>query len=254
MGDIPYIWFRGKRMTPAVRDALLAAEQRAGFDFVVTQGGFNAGGVAASAGTHDGDALDLRTRDLDKAKIARMIEAMRWAGFAAWYRTSTAQYGVRAQGFSTPHVHAVPNGWGLPSTGAKRQADAYRAGRDGLSRNLADVGPGHTRAFVSKTRPERPDTRTELERLIDDMDEKQLRNIIRDEIDKAIDAKIGRVPHVDPMTGEVDSSKPDHAVNTSLRILEQQAARAKVTGYAVRPTVDRIEDAVKDDKPAAVEG
>ena len=156
MSSTPYIWFRGHRMTPAVRDAILAAEQRAGFTFAITQGGFNAGGVAASAGTHDGDAIDLRTWNLDKATITRMVEALRWAGFAAWYRTAGAQYGVRAQGFAVPHVHAVPNGWGLPSAGARRQVTAYRAGRDGLARNLADVGPGHVATWRSQTTPRTP--------------------------------------------------------------------------------------------------
>lgn len=190
MASQPYIWFRGKRMTPAVRDALLAAEQRAGFEFTITQGGWNAGGVAASAGTHDGDALDLRTRDLDDDQVAAMVEAMRWAGFAAWLRTTgKPRLGVRTQGFETEHVHAVPNGWGAPSAGAKRQAAKYRAGRDGLRGNRKDDGRGHTRRFVDKTRPERPDTRTEIERFLDTMDEKQLRKIIREEARTAVRAE-----------------------------------------------------------------
>lgn len=157
MASQPYIWFRGKRMTPAVRDALLAAEQRAGFKFTISQGGWNAGGVAASAGTHDGDALDLRTWDIDDDQVAAMVEAMRWAGFAAWLRTTKKpRLGVRTQGFETEHVHAVPNGWGAPSAGAKRQAAKYRAGRDGLRGNRKDDGRGHTRQFVDKTRPEKP--------------------------------------------------------------------------------------------------
>ena len=187
MPSQPYIWFRDKRMTTQVRDALLAAEQRAGFEFTITQGGFNAGGVAASAGTHDGDALDLRTRDLSDDEVATMVEAMRWAGFAAWLRTTNKpRLGVRAQGFNPGHVHAVPNGWGLPSAGAKRQAKKYREGRDGLRGNQEDAGRGHTRAFADKTWPERPDTRTEIERLLDTMDEKQLRKIIRDETRAAV--------------------------------------------------------------------
>lgn len=190
MASQPYIWFRGKRMTPTVRDALLAAEQRAGFKFTITQGGWNAGGVAASAGTHDGDALDLCTRDLTDNQVVLMVEAMRWAGFAAWLRTTKkSRLGVRAQGFETEHVHAVPNGWGMPSAGAERQADKYRAGRDGLRGNRKDAGRGHTREFVDKTRPERPDTRTEIERFLDAMNEKQLRKIIRDETTKAVRAQ-----------------------------------------------------------------
>lgn len=195
MPSQPYIKYRGKRMTPQVRDALLAAEQRAGFHFTITQGGWNAGGVKASAGTHDGDALDIRSRGLTQRQIAAVIEALRWAGFAAWLRTtSTPRYGVRPQGFSVEHIHAVPNGWGLPSSGARRQAEKYRAGRDGLRGNGPDVGPGHTRAYVDKTWPERPDTRTEIERLLDTMNEKQLRGIIRDEAGRGVTS--ARIPVV----------------------------------------------------------
>ena len=229
MGDIPYIWFRGKRMTPAVRDALLAAEQRAGFNFVVTQGGFNAGGVVASAGTHDGDALDLRTRDLDKAKVTKMIEAMRWAGFAAWYRTSGAQYGVRAQGFTTPHVHAVPNGWGLPSAGARAQAAAYRARRDGLARNLADIGPGHVSTWRTKTRPEKPDLRTPLERLLDDMDINDLRKIIREETNAATADLKRRITTLEARV----------SANTDARA--QYAYQQVIDGGAVTTRLDRLE-------------
>ena len=154
-----FIWFRGFRMTPAVRDALLAAEQRAGFEFKITQGGFNKGGVTASAGTHDGDALDFRTWHLTKSQVAKMIEALRWAGFAAWYRTVNAHYGVRAHGFSSYHVHAVPNGWGSPSAGAKRQAINYRNGRDGLASNGTDAGgPGHVSTWYTQTSPRKPIT------------------------------------------------------------------------------------------------
>ena len=195
MPSQPYIRYRGKRMTPQVRDALLAAEQRAGFEFTIIQGGFNSGGVAASAGTHDGDALDLRVRDLSDDEIALMVEAMRWAGFAAWLRTTDQpRLGVRAQGFTSEHVHAVPNGWGLPSAGAQRQAEKYQAGRDGLRGNRADIGPGHTRAYTTKTKPERPDTRTEIERLLDTMNEKQLRGIIRDEAGRGVTS--ARIPVV----------------------------------------------------------
>lgn len=157
MAAVPYIWFRGKRMTPAFRDAILAAEGRAGFTFTITQGGFNAGGVAASAGTHDGDAADFSVRGLAEARIAATIEALRWAGIAAWLRTTnTSLHGVRPQGFGSAHIHAVPNGWGAPSRGARDQAVAYRRGRDGLARNLADIGPGHTSAWRNRTTPGKP--------------------------------------------------------------------------------------------------
>lgn len=156
MAAAPYIHFRGRRMTPVFRDAILAAEQRAGFQFIMTQGGWNAGGVAASAGTHDRDAADWSIRGMTRARVATMIEALRWAGIFASLRTSTALWGVRAQGFAAAHVHGVPNGWGLVSAGARRQAEAYRRGRDGLRGNGPDVGPGHTHAYRSRLTPMRP--------------------------------------------------------------------------------------------------
>lgn len=152
-----YLWYRGHKMSAQVKGALLAAEQRAGRTFAITQGGFNGTRVAASAGTHAGDALDLSVRGLSESQVSKMIEAMRWAGFAAWFRTtSIAKWGTRAQGFNSYHVHAVPNGWGYPSAGARAQAVAYRAGRDGLSRNLRDLGPGHVSTWRKQTTPRVP--------------------------------------------------------------------------------------------------
>lgn len=156
MAAAPYIYFRGRRMTPAFRDAILAAEQRAGFQFILTQGGFNAGRVRASAGTHDGDAADWSIRGMTRAQVAKAIEALRWAGIFASLRTRTALWGVRAQRFPAAHIHGVPNGWGLPSAGARRQAEAYRRGRDGLRQNGRDVGPGHTHAYRHRLTPMKP--------------------------------------------------------------------------------------------------
>lgn len=210
-----YIWFRGRRMTPAVKGALLAAEKRAGRQFTITQGGFNGTAVAASAGTHAGDALDFSVRNLSYTTVSKMIDSLRWAGFAAWFRTTRyAKWGTRAQGFGSYHVHAVPNGWGRPSYGARQQAVAYRNGRDGLARNLADLGPGHTGAYRKQTWPRttasittastttaaRPglpesgvDDRTPLERLLDNMDIKDLEALIYKTVNKVLTDKEGRV-------------------------------------------------------------
>lgn len=198
MSRAPIISFRGFRMTEPVKQAILAAEQRAGFTFTITQGGHNAGAVAASAGTHDGDAVDFSTRGLTRKQVETMIEALRWAGFAAWFRTTNvAKWGTRPQGFGDEHVHAVPNGWGSPSAGAINQAAAYRAGRDGLARHLADIGPGHVSTWRNQTTPRRPDTRTHLERYLDNMDEKTLRKIIREEAQAAVKAELW-TPVIDP--------------------------------------------------------
>ena len=157
MAAVPYIYFRGRRMTAAFRDSILAAEQRIGRQIVITQGGFNSGGVTASAGTHDGDAADWSVLGKTQAQVAQEIEALRWAGIAAWFRTTrVAKWGTRAQGFSAYHVHGVPNGWGRPSMGARNQAASYRAGRDGLRQNGVDAGPGHTSAYRKQTTPRKP--------------------------------------------------------------------------------------------------
>lgn len=157
MSAVPYVWWRGRRFTPAMRDAIVAAENRAGFTFTITQGGFNSGGVLASAGTHDGDALDLSVRDLTEQQVAVAIDCLRWAGIAAWFRTTkVGKWGTRPHGFSSYHIHGVPNGWGSPSRGARDQAAAYRAGRDGLASNGVDAGPGHTSAYRNRTTPGKP--------------------------------------------------------------------------------------------------
>lgn len=251
MAAQPWIWFRGHRMTTAVRDAILAAEQRAGFTFIITQGGFNRGGVLASAGTHDGDAADFRTWHLTQAQVAKMISSLRWAGFAAWYRTtSTAHYGVRPHGFAHRHVHAVPNGWGSPSSGAVAQAIAYRRGFDGLRAMGTDKGgPGHVSTWYQRTTPRRvtppsatkptPDPRTDIERLLDAMDEKQLRKIIREEADAALWA-----PAIPARQGTGDSWGNSTRHNAAQAAATATQALAVVRDLAKKQGVDVDEQAI----------
>ena len=269
MADVPYIWFRGKRMTRAFRDAILAAEQRAGFQFVLTQGGFNAGGVAASAGTHDGDAGDWSIRGLNRDQVAAMIEALRWAGIAAWLRTgSVPLWETRAQYFSSAHVHGVPNGWGLPSAGARSQADAYRRGRDGLRANLPDIGPGHVKTWYSQTTPRKPitpglppagvDNRSLIERYLDDMDDQKFLELA--------ELAVSRVLWAPLIAGRTDiggSSVRNNILMTALRV-EELAKRAGVdvdekaiaqgVADALGPVVEQLvtQAAQKHTDPAAI--
>jgi hypothetical protein len=81
------------------------------FRAALTQGSYNAGGVAASFGTHDaGGAIDLSVRDpndwsvLD-GEIEPMIRALRVAGFAAWLRDTGELYSD-----SPIHIHAIAVG------------------------------------------------------------------------------------------------------------------------------------------------
>lgn len=145
----------GRRYTPDFDAALLDAEKEAGGTWRRTQGGWNAGGVAASGGTHDQDAVDYSVAGKTKAQIAALITALRKRGLFASLRTaSKALWGVRAQGFASPHIHVVGNLWGHQSSGAAYQAREYRAGRDGLRGKGPDKGgPGHTRAYTSVTWP-----------------------------------------------------------------------------------------------------
>lgn len=123
----PYeqISWRGVTVSRRTRAMVLTVEHRLDVLFPVYQGGWNAGGVAGSAGTHDRDAIDLGpTSHPDKA-----VRALRDVGFAAWYRTP-------AQGFDY-HIHAIPIMHPTPaavylSPAAVDQVAEYRAGGDGL--------------------------------------------------------------------------------------------------------------------------
>ena len=145
----------GRRYTPDFDAALLDAEKEAGGVWRRTQGGWNIGGVAASAGTHDEDAVDYSVTGKTETEVAKLITALRKRGLVASFRTTgKAKWGVRAQGFSSYHVHVVGNLWGYQSSGAAYQAREYRAGRDGLRGKGPDKGgPGHTRAYTTVTWP-----------------------------------------------------------------------------------------------------
>lgn len=100
----------------------------------VTQGSYNRGGVAASAGTHDGGGvIDMRVLGLTAGERRALIRALRQAGFAAWVRQPPA--------FSW-HIHAVAIGDPDLSRTARDQVAAYFRGRDGLAGNRPDPHGG----------------------------------------------------------------------------------------------------------------
>ena len=101
-----------------------------GFAPTIVQGGWLTNAAAASATTHAGDALDLRTRDLTDAQVQATIRVLRAHSIAAWLRDH--RHGM------DPHIHAIPGRWANPSPSALRQWDACRAGRDGLASNGPD--------------------------------------------------------------------------------------------------------------------
>ena len=120
----------GKTVDALTDRALKAAEKILGYDLTIVQGSYNAGGVGASAGTHDGGGVvDLLPWDWQ-----RKVRALRRVGFAAWHRTP-------AQGPWGEHIHAVLIGNTKLSPSAQRQVTAYLAGRNGLANNGKDDGP-----------------------------------------------------------------------------------------------------------------
>lgn len=127
-------WWRGGYVCECVTLIVPVMERRmidAGvmdesFDFF--QYGYNAGGVPASAGTHDQGGVWDSDQDSDK-----QLRIQRECGGAAWGRTT-------AQGFD-PHNHTVLCGCPHLSAGAEDQENDYRNGRNGLANNGADDGP-----------------------------------------------------------------------------------------------------------------
>jgi hypothetical protein len=130
--------YGGKRVDWITRAALTATAERLGYPdgLTITQGSYNAGGVSASAGTHDGGGVV----DLSAFEHGRKVRELRRTGFAAWYRPAIP-------GLWPAHIHAVLIGNRKLAPVARRQVAAYLAGRDGLAGNGPDHGP---REFVNR--------------------------------------------------------------------------------------------------------
>ncbi|NUR79085.1 MAG: hypothetical protein HOQ21_01370 [Dermatophilaceae bacterium] len=135
MGPYDRTTYGGKTVDALTRAALDDTAERLGYPLTILQGSFNAGGVAASAGTHDGGgAVDLAPYDWE-----RKVLELRRTGFAAWHRPAIP-------GLWGEHIHAVLIGDRLLSAGAKAQVADYLAGRNGLANHGPDDGP---RDFVN---------------------------------------------------------------------------------------------------------
>lgn len=127
--------FEGHNLDARTRDMVIAARVVCKAPLEITQGCYNAGGVAASAGTHDGGgAVDIRAKTLSAAQIKEAVNILRKVGFAAWHRTE-------AQGNWVEHIHCIAVGCPDLSTGAKSQVNDYKANRNGLANKRADDGP-----------------------------------------------------------------------------------------------------------------
>lgn len=128
-GAFKRVTFEGRRTTARsvnmVKEARYLFRLRGGGNYpAITQGGYNAGGVAASAGTHDRDAHDYGTKAFSLTR-AKLWEWCIWeVGFAAWRRPYIA-------GLWPAHTHAIPKGGDL-SKGAKAQITQWNQGDDAL--------------------------------------------------------------------------------------------------------------------------
>jgi len=127
------IRWRGVTTSRRTRAMVLTAEKTLGETLPVYQGGWNPGGVGASAGTHDRDAIDLGP-GRDPARTTRVL---RRVGFAAWHRHPPL-FGE--------HIHAIPdmaahNAAVYLSPSAADQITEYWQGGDGLVGNTPDEMP-----------------------------------------------------------------------------------------------------------------
>jgi putative peptidoglycan binding protein len=123
----PLSW-RGHTFDRMTIAAILAAEQRLGFQVVITQGSYNTT-VDASGGTHDGSgALDIH---FDPATSDKIVLAFRQTGFASWRRFKNSDW--------PDHVHCELLDDPHASDQAKSQWAAYRRGEDALGGD--DLGP-----------------------------------------------------------------------------------------------------------------
>jgi hypothetical protein len=125
----------GKTINQRTKDMVAAAEALFGQGITVTQGSYNAGGVSASAGTHDGGGtIDVSVLSLNETQRWELIKALRTVGFAAWLRTPS-------QGNWPYHIHAVAVGDTDMSQSARNQVADYYVGLNGLASHAADNTP-----------------------------------------------------------------------------------------------------------------
>jgi hypothetical protein len=100
----------------------------------LAQGSYNAGGVAASAGTHDkGGVIDVRTVPLTAKQAKYALKCLKMGGFAAWMRDS--------RDGMDPHIHAIMLEHKNLAPDAAQQIPSYMQGRNGLRNNAKDRNP-----------------------------------------------------------------------------------------------------------------
>lgn len=155
-------YWRGVYLDDRMADQMEEVARLSGDVYVrPTQGSYAGGGVAASAGTHDGGgAIDLAGQDAGMTQADREVirDAGRQVGIAMWIRSPS-------QSDWPWHLHGIsvqPGGkWdqGCVSSGAHGQVVDYYEGRNGLASGAADDGPrtwvGVTWETYQSSAPER---------------------------------------------------------------------------------------------------
>lgn len=135
--------YGGRTVNQRTKALLQRAAEIYGDDFTLTQGSYNRGGVAASAGTHDGGGVvDISVSSMSSGQRAQAVKALRMAGFAAWLRTP-------AEGFAY-HIHACAIGDKDMAPLAESQVQSYFNGRSGLRSNLRVTDPLHWPNWADK--------------------------------------------------------------------------------------------------------
>lgn len=146
------VTFRGRLMDRKTMAFLQAMEKKLGYPLTVVQGCYNAGGVAASAGTHDGGGVV----DLVSWDAKRKVKTARELGAFAWFRPDLP--GVWGE-----HIHLGIRSHGRLSPSAKDQQTAYdgNPARNGLANNAIDrtwhPDPPVTFAYRATVDPPEPE-------------------------------------------------------------------------------------------------
>lgn len=133
--DYHRVIYGGYTVNVRTKILMQRAEAKLGFRLVLSQGSYNAGGVSASAGTHDGGGvIDVSIVAYSVEKRLAVLKAMRQVGFAGWIRSP-------AEGNWPYHLHACAIGDREMAPSARNQVASYFNGRNGLANNATDSAP-----------------------------------------------------------------------------------------------------------------
>lgn len=125
--------YSGQPVNERTKKMLAAADERIGWDIVVTQGSYQGCSDASSCTHAGGGAVDIAAAELSANQRWRTVEVLRRAGFAAWLRTPE-------QADWPYHIHAVAVGDTDTHREAADQVADYYVGKNGL----AGHGPDNT--------------------------------------------------------------------------------------------------------------